>query len=142
MQTLGSHVLLRNVDHLPCSCFCPCTPASMHVSHDQSFETHPEVTGLGLAASDSSGAPVVSDVSFREVAKMKEAVIVRLVKVALTHHATQLRTMKEKGLLPTSPLALVMDEVTLGACLSPLRCSRDHCVTMFGVCRHVRCRVP
>ena len=78
----------------------------------QNFEMHPEVMRLALPVADAAGR---HDTSLRDMAKAKDVAIMALVKARLAEQAQQLRQMRTQGTLPPNPLALVLDELTLGA---------------------------
>jgi phospholipid-transporting ATPase len=89
----------------------------------EAFEHSEEVVSAVHALSEAG------ETDFKKLVKRKEEVIRGILRAELERKAADLRDMKAKGLIPQSPMALIMDEMTLGEWLSS-----DDCAPLSGMC--------
>jgi magnesium-transporting ATPase (P-type) len=83
----------------------------------EAFEHSEEVVSAVHALSEAG------ETDFKKLVKRKEEVIRGILRAELERKAADLRDMKAKGLIPQSPMALIMDEMTLGEWLSSDDCA-------------------
>ena len=99
----------------------------------QAFEHDPEVVAAIPVHAEGD-----AQIDFKEISKKKEEVIRGIVKRELKAKAEQLRDMKGKGLVPQSPMALIMDEMTLDMVFRDPVASK-HLLEVSNSCRSVIC---
>jgi hypothetical protein len=87
----------------------------------QWFEFHPEVNQAVAAA-----GPTTGDDAVREIIRIKEKCIEELVKRELQQKADEFAANEREGRVPSSPLCLVMDEMTLGMAQPRVRVTCCH----------------